>query len=166
MGSITLAQYELVYNAFSFTIAVMGAATVFSFFVTFIGFNFYNNGGGVTTRLGWLGVYLFFRHYFAESESRWPVILSGVALGFAYYCFDYALYYLFGAMMLWIVKENIHLWKQWRSILSLLLGFLIGAAPLIYYNLTHDFANFKILWWKTRYNPSQPRSVVTPPPLL
>ncbi len=29
--SISLAQYELVYNAFSFTIAVMGAATVFFF---------------------------------------------------------------------------------------------------------------------------------------
>jgi bacteriorhodopsin len=32
MNSITLGQYELVYNAFSFTIAVMGAATIFSFF--------------------------------------------------------------------------------------------------------------------------------------
>ena len=32
MTTITLGQYELVYNAFSFTIAVMGAATIFSFF--------------------------------------------------------------------------------------------------------------------------------------
>lgn len=31
MGTITFAQYGLVYNALSFTIAVMGAATVFSF---------------------------------------------------------------------------------------------------------------------------------------
>jgi len=31
MLNITLAQYDLVYNAFSFTIAVMGAATVFAF---------------------------------------------------------------------------------------------------------------------------------------
>ncbi len=31
MGAITLDQYNLVYNAFSFTIAVMGAATVFFF---------------------------------------------------------------------------------------------------------------------------------------
>jgi len=31
MGTITVAQYALVYNAFSFTIAVMGAATIFSF---------------------------------------------------------------------------------------------------------------------------------------
>jgi bacteriorhodopsin len=30
--TITLGQYGLVYNAFSFTIAVMGAATIFSFF--------------------------------------------------------------------------------------------------------------------------------------
>lgn len=30
MGDITVGQYELVYNAFSFTIAVMGAATLFS----------------------------------------------------------------------------------------------------------------------------------------
>jgi bacteriorhodopsin len=31
MVNITIAQYALVYNAFSFTIAVMGAATIFSF---------------------------------------------------------------------------------------------------------------------------------------
>ncbi|RYF33847.1 MAG: xanthorhodopsin, partial [Cytophagaceae bacterium] len=31
MDSITLDQYELVFNAFSFAIAVMGAATVFFF---------------------------------------------------------------------------------------------------------------------------------------
>ncbi len=31
MGNISVGQYELVYNAFSFTIAVMGAATLFSF---------------------------------------------------------------------------------------------------------------------------------------
>jgi bacteriorhodopsin len=32
MQAITLGQFELVYNAFSFTIAVMGAATIFFFF--------------------------------------------------------------------------------------------------------------------------------------
>lgn len=31
MGNLSVGQYELVYNAFSFTIAVMGAATLFSF---------------------------------------------------------------------------------------------------------------------------------------
>ncbi len=30
MGNISVGQFELVYNAFSFTIAVMGAATLFS----------------------------------------------------------------------------------------------------------------------------------------
>ena len=31
MEAITVSQYELVYNAFSFAIAVMGAATIFFF---------------------------------------------------------------------------------------------------------------------------------------
>ena len=32
MEQISILQYNLVYNAFSFAIAVMGAATVFAFF--------------------------------------------------------------------------------------------------------------------------------------
>jgi 4-amino-4-deoxy-L-arabinose transferase-like glycosyltransferase len=140
--------YLCLYRFFSKRYALIAAA-VFSFFATFVAFNFLNNGGGVTTFFGWLGLYFFFRFYFAERETLWPALLSGAALGFAYYCFDYALYYLFAVMTLWILKENIHLWRRWRSILSLLLGFFTGASPLVYYNLTHDFANIKYILSQT-----------------
>ncbi len=140
--------YLTLYRFFNPRVALITAA-VFAFFAPFVAFSFYNNGGSVTTLFGWLGLYLFFHSYFAESEKRWSVMLAGASLGFAYYCFDYALYYLFAAITLWILKENIHLWRRWRSVLSLVLGFLLGASPLIYYNLTHEFANLKNLLYRT-----------------
>jgi 4-amino-4-deoxy-L-arabinose transferase-like glycosyltransferase len=134
--------YLTLYRFFNKRYALIAAA-VFAFFAPFVAFSFYNNGGSVTTLFGWLGLYLFFRSYFAESEKRWSVMLAGASLGFAYYCFDYALYYLVAVIALWILKYNIHLWKRWRCLVLLLLGFFIGASPLIYFNLTHEFANFK-----------------------
>jgi 4-amino-4-deoxy-L-arabinose transferase-like glycosyltransferase len=134
--------YLSLYRFFGKKLALIAAA-LFSIFAPFVAFNFY--GGSVTTLLGWLGLYFFFRSYFAESEKPGSLILSGASFGFAYYCFDYALYYLFAVIMLWILKDNIRLWRRWRSVLSLLLGFAIGASLLIYYNVTHEFANIKHL---------------------
>jgi len=125
------------------------AAALFSLFAPFVAFNFYDNGGSVTTLFGWLGLYLFFRSYFAEREKPWSLVLSGASLGFAYYCFDYALYYFAAAIALWVLKYNVHLWKQWRCLLLLILSFLVGASPLIYYNLTREFANLKNLLYRT-----------------
>jgi 4-amino-4-deoxy-L-arabinose transferase-like glycosyltransferase len=149
------AVYLCLYQFFDKKFALI-ATTAFSFFAAFVGFNFYIAGGIVTTFFGWLGLYFFFRSYFGGGEKPWSLALSGLALGFAYYCFDYALYYLFAVMMLWILKENLHLWRRWRSVLLLLLGFLAGASPLIYYNLTHDFANLKHLIYTTAQRDSIP----------
>ena len=122
------------------------AAAVFSFFATFVAFNFDFTGEMIMSFFGWLGLYFFFHSYFAEKEQPLFIILSGAAIGFAYYCFDYGLYYLFAVIMLWALKENTQLWRRWQSILVLMLGFFIGALPLIYYNLTHDFANIRLLF--------------------
>lgn len=139
-----LVVYLTLYKFFSKKFALI-AVTVFSFFSTFVAFNFSANGGMVTLLFGWLGLHFFFHSYFADKDRHLSLFLSGVAIGFAYYCFDYALYYLLAVIMLWILKENIHLWRRWKSFLFLMSGFLIGASPLVYYNLTHDFANIKNL---------------------
>lgn len=153
-SAFVLVVYLTLYQFFNKKFALI-AATVFSFFSAFVAFNFYANGGMVTLLSGWLGWHFFFHSYFAEKERYLFIIISGVAIGFAYYGFDYALYYLFAVVMLWILKDNIHLWKRWKSLLALMLGFLIGASPLVYYNLTHDFANIKnLLSRTTEPNPS------------
>jgi hypothetical protein len=139
-----LVVYLCLYQFFNKKYALI-AATAFSVFAPFLYFSFHPNGGMAMSLFGWLGLYIFFRSHFAEREDRWSIFLSGAAIGFAYYCFDYALYFLFAVLMLWMLKENIHLWRQWKSLFALMIGFFIGASPLIYYNLTHDFANIRSL---------------------
>jgi 4-amino-4-deoxy-L-arabinose transferase-like glycosyltransferase len=121
------------------------AMAVFSFFSTFIQFSFFYNGGMAMSLFGWLGLYFFFRTYFDDEEKPVTIALCGVSLGFACYCFEYAYYYLAAVLALWILKENIHLWRSWRQMLCFAGGFLLGALPLIYFNFTHDFANFRSL---------------------
>ncbi|HEY2989140.1 MAG TPA: glycosyltransferase family 39 protein [Candidatus Binatia bacterium] len=137
--------YVCLYQFFNKRYALI-AATLFSLFAPFLAFNFLNNGGGVATLFGWVGLYFFLRAYFTESQNLGSALLAGGALGFAYYCFDYALYFLAAVLTLWIVKDNIRLWRQWKAVLALLVGFVIGASPLIYYNLTHDFENIKYVF--------------------
>jgi 4-amino-4-deoxy-L-arabinose transferase-like glycosyltransferase len=143
-----LVVYLTLYQFFNKRLALIATAA-FSIYPTFLAFNFDYTGELIMSFFGWLGLYFFFCSYFAARERPLFVVLSGLAIGFAYYCFDYGLYYLLAVLALWILKENVHVWRRWRSILCLLLGFLIGALPLIAYNLTHDFENFKFLLWKT-----------------
>jgi bacteriorhodopsin len=61
ISTITLSQYSLVYNAFSFTIAIMGAATIFFFLRSFqIGPN-YRTAITVTGLVTLIACYHYFR---------------------------------------------------------------------------------------------------------
>ena len=139
-----LVVYLCLYQFFNKKYALIAVA-IFSPFAPFLFFNFLSNGGMAMSLFGWLGIYAFFHCYFADGENVWPMILSGTAIGFAYYCFEYALYYFAAIILLWLLKGDLHFWRRWQSILTFLFGFFIGASPLIYYNLTHDFANLKFL---------------------
>jgi 4-amino-4-deoxy-L-arabinose transferase-like glycosyltransferase len=140
--------YLSLYRFFNKKYALI-SAIIFSFSPMFLAFNFDYTGEMLMSFFGWLGLYFFLCFYFAKTESGRLIFLSGMALGFAYYCFDYGLYYLFAVLILWLLKENIHFWWRWHSILYLFSGFIIGASPLIYYNLTHGFKNFEFLVAKT-----------------
>jgi 4-amino-4-deoxy-L-arabinose transferase-like glycosyltransferase len=154
LGPVTLScvyillVYLCLYRFFNKRHALIAAA-IFSLFPMYLAFSFTYMGEMIMSFFGWMGLYFFLCSYFAEEEKPRFIVLAGMAIGFAYYCFDYGLYYLFAVIALWILKENTHLWKRWRSILRLLTGFFIGASPLIYYNLTHEFENFKFLIRKT-----------------
>jgi hypothetical protein len=120
------------------------AVAVLCFYSTFVQFSFFSNSAMSMLLFGWLGLYFFFRGYFDE-ETPTAVAMCGVAIGFAIYCFEHAYFYLAAVIALWLIKENIHLWRKWRLLLFFAGGILIGALPMIYFNLTHDFANIRSL---------------------
>ncbi len=138
--------HRLLYQFFGKKLALV-ASMLFSFSATFLAFNFYENGGMTTAFFGWLGIYFFFQSHFSERERPVYLVLAGVSLGFAYYCFDYALFYFVSVMLFWAFKERFALFRRWKFVGLFLLGFAVGATPLLYYNFTlrngHYFDNFQ-----------------------
>jgi bacteriorhodopsin len=73
INQITLSQYLLVYNAFSFTIAIMGAATIFFFLRSFqIGAN-YRTAITITGLVTLIACYHYFR-IFSSWEAAFTVV--------------------------------------------------------------------------------------------
>jgi bacteriorhodopsin len=73
INQITLSQYSLVYNAFSFTIAIMGAATIFFFLRSFqIGAN-YRTAITITGLVTFIACYHYFR-IFSSWEAAFTVV--------------------------------------------------------------------------------------------
>ena len=95
MDQISYAQYELVYNAFSFTIAVMGAATVFFFLSRSQVSTVYRTALTITGIVTMIAGYHYFR-IFQSWESAFVVAdgqvrLSGVKFNDAYRYVDWLL---------------------------------------------------------------------------
>jgi len=150
IGCMNLAAiYGLVYRFINKRSALI-AVFLLSFSPPFLASNFFVNGGMTTSLLGWLGIGFFFEYCFdtgsATIRRYVAMTLSGIALGLAYYGFDYALFYLAGVLLLWSLRAGLRLWKEWRAGLLFVAGFSIGASPLIYFNLRHNFINFTSLF--------------------
>lgn len=95
MDQISYAQYELVYNAFSFTIAVMGAATVFFFLSRSQVSPIYRTALTITGIVTMIAGYHYFR-IFQSWESAFvitdgQVALSGLKFNDAYRYVDWLL---------------------------------------------------------------------------
>ncbi len=95
MDSVTLGQYNLVYNAFSFTIAVMGAATVFFFLNRSQVAQVYRTAITLTGLVTLVAMYHYFR-IFNSWEAAFSVVdgqikASGVAFNDAYRYVDWLL---------------------------------------------------------------------------
>jgi len=95
MLQITLAQYDLVYNAFSFTIAVMGAATIFFILSRSQVAPAYRTALAVTALVCGIALYHYVR-IFSSWESAYAVVdgtiaASGVKFNDAYRYVDWLL---------------------------------------------------------------------------
>ena len=95
MDQISLSQYTLVYNAFSFTIAVMGASTIFFFLRSFQVSAAYRTAVTVTGLVTLIACYHYFR-IFSSWEAAFDVVggvvkPTGVAFNDAYRYVDWLL---------------------------------------------------------------------------
>jgi 4-amino-4-deoxy-L-arabinose transferase-like glycosyltransferase len=79
----------------------------------------------------------------ADADSAtpgWSVFFCGACAGFGYYAMDYGLLFPAGITVLWFFRHGRQCWKK---LLVLVLGFLLGALPLVVHNITHDFEHLR-----------------------
>lgn len=95
MGAITVSQYELVYNAFSFAIAVMGAATIFFFLGRSQVASAYRTALTITGLVTLIAAYHYLRIFNSWEEAfvvtGSQVVASGVKFNDAYRYVDWLL---------------------------------------------------------------------------
>lgn len=134
--------YALLYRFFSKRLALL-ASFIYSFSCAFVTYNFYVNGSMTTMLFAWLGLWAFFSHFYGDRPRPGMLVLAGAGLGFAVYCFDYALLYVMAVGCLLLYRHRRVPGRGWRDFALLGAGLAAGAAPLIIYNLTHHFANLE-----------------------
>lgn len=134
--------YRVIHRFFSKRLALLTLA-LYAFTCGFVSFNFLVNGAMTTLLFSWIGLYFFFCHYYGEKPRTYHLILAGAALGFAVYCFDYAIFYVIAAVGLMAFRRRFALWRRWWEFAALGGGMAIGAAPLIVFNFKHDFSTFR-----------------------
>lgn len=111
---------------------------------TFVAFNVNVNGGMTTMFFGTAGLWLFLEDYLSPRRRAWLMLCSGILFGLAWWGFDYALFLPIGALGLLYARDGFRL-ARWKHSLPWLAGIPLGAMPLLVYNFTHDFANFRNL---------------------
>ncbi len=78
------------------------------------------------------------------SEGIWQFLLLGLFGGVAYYNLEIILPFLFTLLLFSLFWRHIF-WK-WKPALLTAAGFMIGASPLLLFNLTHEFINFRYVF--------------------
>lgn len=92
-----------------------------------------------------LMAYIFFKLVFEEKlDNKFLSFLLGVTAGFGYYLFELTIIFIF-TLIIWIFVLDKKFFIS-RNFLFFLGGFIIGNSPAIYFNITHDFANWKYTW--------------------
>lgn len=139
-----LVVYRVLHRFFSKRLALLTLA-IYGFSCVFTASNFLVSGGMTTWLFAWIGLYFFFENYYGEKPRLHHLLLAGAALGFAVYCYDYALFYVFGVIGLMALQCRLALWRRWREFATLGAGLVIGALPLIVFNFKYDFATVRRL---------------------
>lgn len=102
--------------------------------------NFLVNGGTEAIFFSLIGLMLFLSDFYAERPRAWRPFAVGVMCGIAYWCMDFTLVYPLMYVVLWAIYRRRRLFE---NMLVFLWGCLIGATPILYYDLTHSFAHLR-----------------------
>lgn len=78
------------------------------------------------------------------NQKSWQFVLLGLLCGAAYYNLEIIIPFLFTLLLFSLFWRSIF-W-QWKPILLTGAGFLLGTSPLIIYNFSHNFINFKYIF--------------------
>jgi hypothetical protein len=87
------------------------------------------------------------------SQRGWQFFLLGLFCGTAYYNLEIILPFLFTLLLFSLFWRHIF-WK-WKPALLTVAGFIIGASPLLLFNLTHEFINFRYVFGQGAGNDGQ-----------
>lgn len=102
-------------------------------------------GGYAGLLLSSIVILLIFFYLAYENKTKYYFfLLLGIVSGLAYYNSALILS-LLAALIIASAYWRKIFWK-WKSIILVLFGFFLGIAPLIPYELTHDFANTKFVF--------------------
>ncbi len=100
--------------------------------------NFLVNGGTESIFFSLIGLTLFVSDFYGEAHRLWRPFVIGVMCGIAYWCMDFAVYYPLMYVVLWAIYRRRRLVERMLVFLS---GCLVGALPVAYYDVTHNFAH-------------------------
>ncbi len=91
------------------------------------------NGYIETIFFSLLSLFLFFSIYFENKRDYKRIALFGFLCGFAYYSFDFAIFYLLTYLLFFFARDKRCFFR--KSFLIFLFPFLLGISPLIWVNL-------------------------------
>jgi hypothetical protein len=86
----------------------------------------------------------------AQGGWHWQFLLFGLSCGAAYYNLEIIFPFLFTLLLFSLFWRQIF-WK-WKPALLIVAGFILGASPLLAYNLTHHFINFRYVFGRGPVN--------------
>ncbi|MGI4951481.1 MAG: bacteriorhodopsin-like [Janthinobacterium lividum] len=149
VANITLGQYSLVYNAFSFTIAIMGASTIFFFLRSFQIGPYYRTAITITGLVTLIACYHYFR-IFSSWEAAFTVVdgvvkPTGQAFNDAYRYVDWLLTVPLLLIELILVMR---LPREQTVRMAVKLGFLAALMVILGYpGEVSATASGRWFWW-------------------
>lgn len=102
-------------------------------------------GGYAAIPMFFMIILMCFRNLVDKASQRgWQLLAFGLVCGAAYYNLELILPFLFTLLLFSLYWRHIF-WK-WKPILLTVAGFIIGAGPLLLFNVTHGFINFRYVF--------------------
>ena len=95
-------------------------------------------------------MYISLKILFENRKSLINFILLGLLTAIAYWNLEFIVVLLFTVLLFWFIYDKRFFLK--KNFFIFLISFLIGLIPTIYYNLTHNLANIKNLFYGTIVN--------------